>query len=718
MIAAIFIQVDPSQSFSRIFQLSKIGETGECYAFNKEGHLLSASRFEDHLEELQLIQKQQTSILNIKLIDPGINLLESVSVQLPKEQKLTLMAQNAIQGLRGVNTIGYRDYRGVPVFGAWMWNEEIGIGLAAEIDVAEATGTFNTIRDTTLFVIFLALAITISLLMVAQSLGEKATTALLSTKENLESKVEERTFELKEKAKELNKQAAALNSAANGIAITNIDGIVEWVNPAFTKLTGYELEEIVGKRTDILKSGIHDVSFYKNLWQTITKGNVWQGEIINKKKNGDHYTEEMTITPVKDDKQSVLNYVAIKQDITERKILENKVEKANKRMSQELDVAKEIQMSMIPLTFPAFPERKEIDVFASLIPAREVGGDFYDFFWIDNSHFCFSIGDVSGKGVPAALMMAVTRTLLKSTASNEISVASILTHVNNEIARENSNYMFITLFMAIVDVNSGIMTYASAGHNPPYIFKKQSGALVTLNKLHGVVIGAMEGLPYSQDEVQLEAGDIFFGYTDGVTEAMDENNKLYSDPKLKNLLENHSFKSCKDLVNTVVKDVQSYERNKEQTDDITVLSFQFLGMPSVGDSEFSMNIKNDFKELPKVIEKIKTFSNKHELSGEIIKKVMIVFDEILNNIISYAYDDDNEHEIGIKLNNNGIRLIITISDTGKPFNPFVKNHPDVNTPLEKREIGGLGIMMVKKLVSEHKYNRFVNNNITTLILNL
>ena len=130
------------------------------------------------------------------------------------------------------------------------------------------------------------------------------------------------------------------------------------------------------------------------------------------------------------------------------------------------------------------------------------------------------------------------------------------------------------------------------------------------------------------------------------------------------------------------------------------------------------NIKNDFKELPKVIEKIKTFSNKHELSGEIIKKVMIVFDEILNNIISYAYDDDNEHEIGIKLNNNGIRLIITISDTGKPFNPFVKNHPDVNTPLEKREIGGLGIMMVKKLVSEHKYNRFVNNNITTLILNL
>ncbi|MCD6597684.1 MAG: PAS domain S-box protein, partial [Bacteroidales bacterium] len=248
--------------------------------------------------------------------------------------------------------------------------------------------------------------------------------------------------ERKKAEKRLKSQSAALKSAANGIVITNIKGEIEWVNPAFTKLTGYSWKEVVGKNPRVLKSGKHDEAFFKNMWGTILKGEVWHDEIINKKKNGELYYEEMTITPILNDQQEIVQFVAIKQDITERKRLEEIVIKAKERMEGELNVAKDIQMSMLPLIFPAFPQRKEIDLYASLIPAREVGGDFYDFYFLDENHICFVVGDVSGKGVPAALMMAVTKTLLKSRAGNDNSTASILTHVNNEIARDNTNYMF------------------------------------------------------------------------------------------------------------------------------------------------------------------------------------------------------------------------------------------------------------------------------------
>ena len=243
-----------------------------------------------------------------------------------------------------------------------------------------------------------------------------------------------------------------MESAANGIVITNPMGIIQWVNPAFTKLTGYSADEVIGNNPSALKSGKHDREFFKNLWDTILKGEVWHDEVVNKKKNGDLYYEEMTITPVFDEKGEISQFVAIKQDITERKRLEEIVIKAKERMESELNVAKDIQMSMLPLIFPAFPQRDEIDIYGKLIPAREVGGDFYDFYFLDENHICFVVGDVSGKGVPAALMMAVTKTLLKSRAGNDKSTASILTHVNNEIAKDNDTYMFITVYMLMAKV--------------------------------------------------------------------------------------------------------------------------------------------------------------------------------------------------------------------------------------------------------------------------
>ncbi len=299
-------------------------------------------------------------------------------------------------------------------------------------------------------------------------------------------------------------QSVALKSTANGVVITNTKGEIVWVNPAFRKLTGYSWEELIGENPRILSSGKHDKAFYEEMWNTITAGETWHGEIINKKKDGTLFHEEMTITPILDDKGKIIQFVAIKNDITERKELEKILLKAKQRMEDELNVAKDIQMSMLPLTFPAFPKRDEIDIYAKLIPAREVGGDFYDFYFLDKNHLCFVMGDVSGKGVPAALMMAVTKTLLKSRAGNDKSTASILTHVNNEIAKDNDAYMFITVFLAILNTNTGELVYSNAGHNPSYVISKETKEITKLGDLHGPVIGAMEDMTYQETQLFLK----------------------------------------------------------------------------------------------------------------------------------------------------------------------------------------------------------------------
>ena len=390
------------------------------------------------------------------------------------------------------------------------------------------------------------------------------------------------------------------------------------------------------------------------MWNTIIAGKTWQGEIINKKKNGELFNEEMTITPVLDDKGNINQFVAIKNDITLRKEMEEVMRKANERMEGELNVAKDIQMSMLPLIFPAFPKREEIEIYAELIPAREVGGDFYDFHFIDENHLCFVMADVSGKGVPAALMMAVTKTLLKSRASNDKSPASILTDVNNEIAKDNDSYMFITVFLAILNTNTGELVYSNAGHNPSYIICKETKELTKLGDLHGPVIGAMEGMTYGQTKLFLKKNDIVFSYTDGVTESHNIKEELYSDPRLEELLENGNYDSSKALTKLVIQSVNDFAGEADQFDDITAMAIEYLQNPNTISSVMSsVIIKNDLKQITTAIEWFEVFALENEMPFAIIQKINIAFDEILNNIISYGYNDNDEHGIEIEIEIRG-----------------------------------------------------------------
>ena len=385
----------------------------------------------------------------------------------------------------------------------------------------------------------------------------------------------------------------------------------------------------------------------------------------------------------------------------------------NARMESELEVGQSIQMSMLP---KEEYKSESIDLYAKLIPAREVGGDFYDFHFLDEKHLCFVMADVSGKGVPAALMMAVTKTLLKSEASNDKSPASILTHVNNEIAKDNDSYMFITVFLAILNTNSGELVYSNAGHNPSYIISREKKELIKLGDLHGPVIGAMEGMTYGETKHFLKKNDIIFSYTDGVTESQNIKEELYSDPRLEELLQNGNYNSTEALINLVINSVKEFEGDADQFDDITAMAIKFCQNPNIDSSIISsIKIINDFKQITNTVEWFEAFAMENNMPFSIVQKINIAFDELLNNIISYGYKDQDVHEIDIEIELRGERLIIIICDDGIPFNPFKKDPPDTMLNIEERMIGGLGIHLVKNLMDECKYERQTNKNIITLI---
>lgn len=248
---------------------------------------------------------------------------------------------------------------------------------------------------------------------------------------------------------------------------------------------------------------------------------------------------------------------------------------ANERIEGELNVAREIQMGLLPKTFPPFPERTEFDLYASLESAKEVGGDLYDFFFIDEEHFCFAVGDVSGKGVPAALFMAISRTLLRAASVRERDPAKIMESMNNDLAPDNPNSMFVTLFIGVLNTRTGKLQYANGGHNQP-VLKNRDGVRF-LEGRSGPMVGAMEGLPYVCLEIDMAPGESILLYSDGITEAMDENNALYSDERLLATMGSLGELAPGKTIQAVLADVALHVGQAEQSDDITTLCLKYSG---------------------------------------------------------------------------------------------------------------------------------------------
>src|SRR5262249_36615262 len=229
---------------------------------------------------------------------------------------------------------------------------------------------------------------------------------------------------------------------------------------------------------------------------------------------------------------------------------------AKERIESELKIAHEIQMSMVPKTFPAFPERSEFDIFATLVPAKEVGGDLYDFFFLDDDHLCFAVGDVSDKGVPASLFMAVTKTLFRATARTGNTPGEILARLNAEICRDNESCMFVTFFCGILDVRTGQVDYSNGGHNLPYYLHHDG--VSPLQNFGGGALGLVEQSPYASGRMVLAPGEALLLYTDGVTEAMNLSNTLYSDQRLEQFLETNRGSAPRQIIGDLVSDVRHF----------------------------------------------------------------------------------------------------------------------------------------------------------------
>lgn len=413
---------------------------------------------------------------------------------------------------------------------------------------------------------------------------------------------------------------------------------------------------------------------------------------------------------------------------------------AKERVEGELNIARNIQMSMIPKVFPPYPDRTDIDIYAFMRPAKEVGGDLYDFFLAGNK-FYFTLGDVSGKGVPAALFMAVSRSIFRTIAQPAGQPDLIVRGMNAAISSDNEENMFVTLFVGILDLNTGLLSYCNAGHNPPVIMRAD-GSNTDFLQIEGrknLPIGLFEDAPYDKHELQLYSHDTLFIYTDGLTEAENSKAELYSDPRLVNLLRNvGSHIPMRDLLDNVLADVEAHAAGAAQSDDLTMMAMSFVfGQQANGDSaeevevavqdekQLSNNFSENYRTLELVnnIDQINTMAEWIEgLADEFgidmaqSMSINLALEEAVANVIMYAYPKDgNEYKFKLDFdmdeNRNSTWRII---DSGRPFNPTTKADADTTLSAEERGIGGLGILMVKTIMDSVEYERIHKQNILTM----
>jgi PAS domain S-box-containing protein len=505
--------------------------------------------------------------------------------------------------------------------------------------------------------------------------------------------------------------------APDAVITINAQQNITLFNPKAEEIFGYSSDEVIGQPLTMLmpekSRDIHPSEIDKFSQEEMTARSMDnRREIIGQRKDRTIFPAEAGISKMVINDQPY--FTTFFRDITERKKMEKALEEAKKRMSIELNFAREIQMGLVPLIFPAFPTRHEFSIFGKLIPAREVGGDFYDFYFLDEDHLCFVIGDVSGKGAAGALLMAVSKTLIKSRAMDDFQPSSILTHVNDELSRDNKTSMFVTIFLGVMNIRTGHVEYTNAGHNPPFI-KRATGNIEKIDAFHGPVIGAMPNLTYKQDSVLLNKDDLMVLYTDGVTESMNEKDELFTEEKYEKLLHKDDIITAQKLVDQTVIEVKRHEGNAEQADDITVLALQFNGTSDVEErGRLDLKIKNQISEMAVVEEQFEAFANQYGIPDEDRQKVSIVLDELLNNVISYAYRDEEEHVIEVQFVLTGNRLVTTIRDDGSPFNPFGLEPPEINLAMEERQVGGLGIHLVRSMMDEYMYHRQIGKNVVTL----
>ncbi len=387
------------------------------------------------------------------------------------------------------------------------------------------------------------------------------------------------------------------------------------------------------------------------------------------------------------------------------------------RMGSELRIASGIQMGMLPKTFPPYPDRDEVTMYGTLVPAKEVGGDLYDFYIRDEKLF-FCIGDVSGKGVPASLVMAVTRSLFRTVSTHEGSPERIMKQMNNAMSEMNESSMFVTLFVGVLDLRNGQALYCNAGHNPPVLAGAETRFI---QQDANIPVGLMPDWDYTLQEGRMEAGDILFLYTDGLTEAENAEHGQFGEERMMERLRTLERKP-RAIIEGTTEAVHAFVGGAEQSDDLTMVAIQFVH-PIVNTAPDAnktapgtkhLTLGNDVQQVPQLAAFVEEVAEGIGADASTTMNLNLAMEEAVVNIMNYAYPEGTTGDIDIDADYRDDTLTFVICDSGTPFDPTGNDEPDTTLSAEERPIGGLGIFLVQQLMDSVAYKRKDNKNILTL----
>ncbi len=391
------------------------------------------------------------------------------------------------------------------------------------------------------------------------------------------------------------------------------------------------------------------------------------------------------------------------------------------RIASELHIASEIQKAMLPKTFPPYPDCDKIEIFGKLTPAKAVGGDLYDFYIRDEKLF-YCIGDVSGKGVPASLVMAVTRALFRTITTHESQPERIVSRLSDTIAEDNEMNMFVTLFVGVIDLNTGCMSYCNAGHDAPLLISKDGQHIGLLPVDSNIPAGIMQGWEFSRQETIINDGSTIFLYTDGLTEAENSIHAQFGDQRVLDTAQAafaHEQPRPRLFVEKMTDAVQAFVGQAEQSDDLTMMAILYDRKnqkvegqePSI---QRALTLPNDIATIPQLHDFIDTVAAEAHLDDSLAMSLNLAIEEAVVNVMNYAYPQDTMGTVNVVASVVGDWLQFVISDTGQPFDPTQQADADITSSAEKRPIGGLGIFLVRQIMDTVNYKRSDGKNILTL----
>ena len=397
--------------------------------------------------------------------------------------------------------------------------------------------------------------------------------------------------------------------------------------------------------------------------------------------------------------------------------LKETINEVEQRNAQDLATAKIIQESTLPREFPPFPQIDKFDVYASMKMAKEVGGDFYDFFLVgdDEDKLCFVVADVSGKGIPAALFMMAAKTQIHNYVEAGLPLDEAVNAANHQLCIGNDMGMFVTMWIALLEYQTGQLTYVNAGHNPPLLLS--DGSWEWMREVSGMPLGLFDGIPYKAQTRQLRVGEMLYLYTDGVTEAMDADGQLFSEQRLEETLYTYADMNPRSVGVGVRRAITEFTRDANQSDDITMLIMKY-GVPPIRKAVMVLRAEDD--QLIHVCNFIHEELRRRNAPKSVYNPLDIAAEEFFINVCHYAYPDatpenPGEVRISFEYDGNPPTLTVQISDDGVPYDPTKK--PDAVTPDDIADvpIGGLGILMAKRSVDSLSYERVGDSNVVTFV---